>query len=128
MKYFYGVLCLIGIVLPYGAFIPWVVENGIDFSTLMSEAFSTKVSAFAWLDVIVSAVVLIGFILVESKRLSVKNWWVAVIGTLLVGVSFGLPLFLLLREIHLEKQKAWRETQASHHGSPPDISISNSSE
>jgi hypothetical protein len=28
----------------------------------------------------------------------VERWWLAVLGTVLVGPSFGLPLLLLLRE------------------------------
>ena len=52
-----------------------------------------------------AAIVLLGFIIIESKRLHIKHWWVAVVGTCTVGVSLGLPLFLLLREIHLEQQQ-----------------------
>lgn len=105
MKYFYGVLCFVGIALPYGALIPWLSENGLDIPMLISEAISTKISAFAWLDVVVSAIVLIGFIVAEGRRLNIRSWWLAIIGTLSVGVSFGLPLFLLQRELHFEKQK-----------------------
>ena len=104
MKYFYGILCFVGIALPYGAFIPWLFENGVNLLALISAAFSSQISAFAWLDVIVSAVVLCGFIIVEGKRLGITKWWLAIVGTFSVGVSFGLPLFLLLREVHLEKR------------------------
>ena len=34
-----------------------------------------------------------------------KRLWAPVGGTLLVGVSFGLPLFLLMREPYLEQHK-----------------------
>jgi len=105
LKYFYGILCIIGFTLPYGAFIPWLIENSLDIIKLFSDASSTKISIFAWLDIIISAVVLIGFIVVEGKRLNIKYWWVAIIGTLSVGVSLGLPLFLLLREIQLNQRK-----------------------
>lgn len=33
-----------------------------------------------------------------------QRLWMPVAGTLVVGVSLGLPLFLLLREIHIEEQ------------------------
>ncbi|MEB3278783.1 MAG: DUF2834 domain-containing protein [Lyngbya sp.] len=110
MKYFYGFLCLLGTALPYGAFVPWIFERGFNVVLLFDEASSSKISSFAWLDVVVSAVVLLGFIGVESKRIQLKNWWLPVVGTLTVGVSLGLPLFLLLRELHLEKQQV-RPTQ-----------------
>jgi hypothetical protein len=48
---------------------------------------------------------LIGFILYEGKRIGIKHKWVPIIETLTVGVSFGLPFFLLLREIQMDKMK-----------------------
>lgn len=87
-------------------FIPWIGENGFNLTVLLNEARQNRISAFAWLDVIISAVVLIGFILYEGKRMGIKYKWIPIIGTLTVGVSFGLPLFLLLREIQMDKMKA----------------------
>ena len=104
MKILYGILCLLGIALPYWQFIPWLIENGIDIPALVGEAASLKISAFAWLDVLVSAIVLLGFIIYEGLRLKMKQLWLPILGTLTVGVSLGLPLFLLQREIHLENQ------------------------
>ncbi len=105
MKYFYGVLSVLGALLPYGMFVPWVMENGIDVSLLAAEAASTRIGAFAWLDVLVSGVVLIAFILVEGVRMRMKKLWLPILGTCAIGVSFGLPLFLLQRELHLESNK-----------------------
>ncbi|WP_276326749.1 DUF2834 domain-containing protein [Paenibacillus polysaccharolyticus] len=98
-------LTILGIVLPYMAFIPWIGENGFNLTMLLSEARQNRISEFAWLDVLISAVVSIGFIIYEGKRIGVKHMWLPIIGTLTVGVSFGLPLFLLLREIHMDKMK-----------------------
>jgi len=104
MKKFYGILCILGIVLPYWQFISWIAENGITMNAFLSEAISSRVSAFAWLDVMVAAIVLIGFVIYEGSRLEMKRLWLPILGTCTVGVSLGLPLFLLLREIHLAKQ------------------------
>ncbi|MES0870848.1 DUF2834 domain-containing protein [Pseudovibrio sp. SCP19] len=103
MKYFYGVLCILGFLLPYGAFMPWLLENGLDLPRLLAEAFAGEISAFAWLDVVVSAVVLTGFIFAEGQRLGMKFLWLPILSVFTVGVSLGLPLFLLLRELHVEK-------------------------
>jgi len=86
-------------------FIPWVIENGVNVSLMVSEAASTRIGAFAWADVLVSGAVLIGFILVEGSRIRMKKLWLPILGTCAVGVSFGLPLFLLKRELHLEGKK-----------------------
>ncbi|MGR5498177.1 DUF2834 domain-containing protein [Vibrio diabolicus] len=95
---FYLVLTLLGILLPYGAFVLWLVSNGLDISLLLSEAAANSISLFAWLDVLVAAVTLLGFIVVDGQRYKVKYRYVAILGTLSVGVSFGLPLYLYLKE------------------------------
>jgi FtsH-binding integral membrane protein len=55
------------------------------------------------LDVIVSAVVLICFIQTEGKRLGIRLLWLPTLAVLLVGVSLGLPLFLYLRQLQLDR-------------------------
>lgn len=104
MKKVYGLLCLLGIVLPYSQLVPWMLENGLNIMLLVEEAAQLRIGAMAWLDVIVSALVLITFIFYEGGKLDMSNLWQPVLGTCLVGVSLGLPLFLLLREIHLDNQ------------------------
>ncbi|WP_258959103.1 DUF2834 domain-containing protein [Paenibacillus tyrfis] len=105
LKYVYGILAALGILLPYSQFIPWVSEHGPNLSLLLGEASQTRIGAFAWLDVAVSAAVLIAFIWCEGSRKGMKWLWVPILGTITVGVSLGLPLFLLQREIHLEKKR-----------------------
>ncbi|WP_210089919.1 DUF2834 domain-containing protein [Paenibacillus turicensis] len=70
-------------------------------SLLFEAITSTRIGAFAWMDVLVTAIVLIGFILVEGNRKRMKHLWLPIAGTLLVGPSQGLPLFF--RQLHLEK-------------------------
>ena len=103
MKTFYAILCVLGIALPFWQFIPWLMDNGLDIPLLVKEAAQLRIGAFAWLDVIVSAIVLVGFIIAEGRWLNMKYVWLPVVGTCTVGVSLGLPLFLLLREMQLEK-------------------------
>ncbi|MEF1311688.1 DUF2834 domain-containing protein [Vibrio mytili] len=98
MVRFYLVLSVLGILLPYGAFVPWLAVNGVDIRLLFSEAVANPISIFAWLDVLVAAIALLGFIVVDGQRYKVKYRYFAVLGTLLVGVSFGLPLYLYFKE------------------------------
>jgi hypothetical protein len=98
----YLALSILGAFLPYWKFVPWVVEHGLNATLFVQELFVNRISAFFAMDVIVSAVVLIRFIRVESPRLDIRRWWLPVAGTLAVGFSFGLPLFLYMRELKLE--------------------------
>ena len=97
-KHLYLILCILGAVLPYSQFVPWVAQHGLNVPLMLRELFANRISAFFGLDVIVSAVALLAFIRVERKRAPIPNWWIAVLGTLLIGGSFGLPFFLYLRE------------------------------
>jgi hypothetical protein len=105
MKQIYIVLCVLGFALPYYFFVPFVFENGIDLSLVLKQLFANPISSFFGVDVIVSSLVLWAFIYSEIRRRSIKFWWLSLIANLSVGVSLALPLFLLLREIELEKQK-----------------------
>jgi hypothetical protein len=94
----YFVLCVVGTVLPYSHLIPFVRDHGLDISLLFQQLFANKISGFFGLDVIVSSVVFWVFVYSEGTKLKMRRLWIYVAANLLVGVSLGLPLFLLLRE------------------------------
>jgi len=94
----YLVLSILGIVLPYSQFVPWVMENGLHVGLLFRQLFANRAGGFFGMDVLVSAVALIFFIRRESRRLHVRHAWLPIMGVCVVGVSLGLPLFLCLRE------------------------------
>ncbi|MEM0980952.1 MAG: DUF2834 domain-containing protein [Cyanobacteria bacterium P01_H01_bin.58] len=101
-KHTYLLLALIGIVLPYSQLIPWIVDNGLNISLLLQQIIESRIAAFGWLDVIVSALVLFVLIATEGRNRGVSILWLPVFGTLTVGVSLGFPLYLYLREISIE--------------------------
>ncbi len=105
-RHFYLVCCVLGMVLPYSQFVPWLLEHGLNVTLFFHELFANRISTFFVLDVIVSAIVLIWFIQSEGKRLRVRLLWLPTIGTLIVGVSFGFPLFLFLRQVRLDRTTA----------------------
>jgi Terpene cyclase DEP1 len=102
-RHVYLILCVLGIVLPYLQLVPWLLEHGLNATLFFRELLASRISAFFAMDVIVSAIVLLCFIQSEGKRLQVRFLWLPVIGTLLVGVSLGFPLFLFLRQLTLDR-------------------------
>ncbi len=102
LKTTYLILCILGALLPLLLFIPWVLENGLDFPLFFTELFSTRIGGFFGMDVIVSAVVLLIFVLSEGKRLDMSNLWLPIAATLCIGVSLGLPMFLYMRQKQIE--------------------------
>jgi hypothetical protein len=105
-KTIYLLLCIVGFAAPYAAFLPWLAEHGPDGRLFVQHLFANHISAFFALDVVISAVVLLRFSALEFRRLRLPGRWVILAATLLVGVSLGLPLFLYLRERHLEQNSS----------------------
>ena len=97
-KRLYLALCVIGTILPYSQFVPFLREHGLNLQLFVAQLFSNRIGAFFGLDVIVSSVVLWAFVRIEGRRAGVKHLWAPMAATLAVGVSLGLPLFLYLRE------------------------------
>ncbi len=102
-KAIYLLFCALGIALPYSQFLPWVMHNGLSMGFFVRELFANRIGGFFGMDVLVSAIVLIYFVRREAKQLRIPHVWLPIIGTLAVGVSLGLPLFLYLRERAIER-------------------------
>ena len=98
LKHVYLIFCVLGAALPLSQFVPWLIANGADLPLFFDLLLVNPISRFFVFDVVISALVLITLIVVESKRL-------AIVATLCVGVSLGLPLFLYLRQLTLDEQQ-----------------------
>lgn len=98
----YLILCILGTILPYSQFVPFLLEYGLNLQLFFEQLFVNRVSSFFAMDLIVSSLVLWIFVFWEGSRLGMKNLWVYIASNLLVGVSLGLPLFLLMRQRKLE--------------------------
>lgn len=99
----YLILCILGTVLPYSQFVPFLLDHGFDLKLFCEQLFANQISSFSFIDLIVSSLVLWVFVFWEGSRLKMKNLWVYVVSNLLVGVSLALPLFLLMRQHKLEE-------------------------
>ena len=105
-KTIYLVLCILGLVVPYAEFVPWVLQHGLNLPLFVRELFANRIGAFFGMDVLVSAVALISFSRIEGARLGIRNRWLVLVAILTVGVSLALPLFLYLREVEMERRAA----------------------
>jgi hypothetical protein len=103
LRHAYLVLCVVGALLPYSQLAPWLLQQGFDFPLLFHQLFANRIGGFFGLDVIVSSLVLWVFVLAEGRRVGMQRLWLPVIASLVVGVSLGLPLFLYMRQLHLDR-------------------------
>src|SRR6267142_3175899 len=99
----YLILCFAGTVLPCSQLIPFLREHGLDISFLVQQVFANRISGFFGLDVVVSSVVFWVFVYSEGPRLKMRHLWIYIVCNLLVGVSVGLPLFLMMRESEVDR-------------------------
>lgn len=106
IEHVYLAFCVLGTLLPLSQFIPWLMAHGLDLALIWTSVTGDRLSAFAWADVIISAMVLICFVLVEGRHTGMKHLWAPIVAVMTVGVSLALPLFLLMRHRHLADQAA----------------------
>jgi hypothetical protein len=101
-KNIYLILAVIGFIAPYYFFLQLPAENGFDLPLLMQPLFANNFMKGVAMDLTVSVIVFWVFVFVEASKLQMKNPWLYLLVTLLVGLSFALPLFLYFREGKLE--------------------------
>lgn len=103
MRHVYAALCLPGAVLPWWQLFPWTLEHGLNLPLLLRALFANAVSSAFAIDLIITAGVICVFIILEGARAGVRHVWAPILATFLIGVSFGLPLFLYMRERKLDQ-------------------------
>jgi hypothetical protein len=89
--------------LPYSQLIPWLLQHRLDLPLFCHQLFANRIGGLFGFDVIVSSLVLWVFVLAEGNRLGMRRLWLPIVASLVVGVSLGLPLFLYMRQLHLDK-------------------------
>jgi len=101
-KSIFLVLSLIGLLAPYYFFFKFLGENGFDIPLLVGQLFANDISTFFAVDLVVSIIVFWIYMISEADKLQMKNWWLYILASLTVGLSFALPLFLYFRERELQ--------------------------
>jgi hypothetical protein len=96
-KTVYLLFVVLGALVPYVHFLPWLREHGLDLPLFAQELHANRVSEFFAADVIVSAAVVVAFLFFERRRLG-GLWWLPILVLVIFGVSAALPLLLYLRE------------------------------
>jgi len=97
---------VVGAVLTYVIFVPYLIEHGLNLADLAQHAVGNPIAGLLTLDIVLSSLVFWDFMRVESKRLGLRGWRLLIIPNLLVGLSCALPLFLLWREVKLNAARA----------------------
>ena len=97
-------LALIGLLIPYYFFFKFLGEHGFNITLLIRQLFANNISTFLAVDLVISIIVFWIYMMAEAHKLEMKNWWLYILASLTVGLSFALPLFLYFRERKLENK------------------------
>jgi hypothetical protein len=103
MKRIYAVLAILGFVLPYIFFIRFLSVNGLNLSLFVEQLFANDISTFFAVDLLIATITFWVFAYRESRKRSIRHGWICIAASLLVGLSFALPLFLYIREAVMER-------------------------
>ena len=98
-KNVYLILAVIGFIAPYYFFLQ---VRAFDLAALFQQFSASRILSGIAMDLLVSVIVFWYFMFTEARKLQMKNSWAYLLATLLVGLSFALPLFLYFRERRLE--------------------------
>jgi hypothetical protein len=107
MKKFYVIAMIIGAATPLYLFIQHFATQGFGLGAFITASFPNPAASGLVADLLLSATLGLIVFWREAKRLGVRGFWMVIIGTFLIGFSFGFPLYLYLRE----KSEAERSRQ-----------------
>jgi len=103
-KNIFLILAIVGFLAPYFFFVQVPPASALDLPALIGPLFANGLMKGVAMNLAVSVIAFWTFVFVEANRLRMKNPWVYLLATLLVGLSFALPLFLYFRERKLESR------------------------
>ena len=97
----------LGAILPTLANIKFVKEYGPTFniSLFINLANANPAAQSLSQDLLIGAVAVMTWVIIESRRLKMKNLWIVIISSLTISFAFATPLFLFLRERRLKEMQ-----------------------
>lgn len=102
-KKVYLILTILGVILPMSQFAQWSMVNGFDLKLMGAAMFANQIASGIALDALITAVVIVVFIIFDRKDVKVQHLWLPIVGIFFSGISFALPMYLYLRESALGK-------------------------
>lgn len=97
MRAVWALLTVAGGLVPLAVLAPWIADHGADLPHAWRTITGDAITLMAWADVAIAVVVIT---VMAGRRIAQgapRYWWV-IAGSWLLGASFGLPLYLWLRE------------------------------
>ena len=103
LAWFYLALAIAGGVLPWMANIDFMRNYGasFDLKVFIDLANANPAAQSLSRDLLIGATAVTTWIIVESRRLQMRNLWLVLLSSVTTAFAFAAPLFLFLRERRL---------------------------
>jgi hypothetical protein len=122
-------LTIVGFLVPNTMVTIFFIDHGLDLSGYFSHWGESLPAAQLAADVSIAFLTFALWSAWEGRRTGMRTWWLPIPASLLVGLCFAVPLFLLLREQAVrERQPNPKSSDASSRSSarrPAMIDIRN---
>ncbi|UZR98610.1 DUF2834 domain-containing protein [Chondrinema litorale] len=92
------ILTILGAIIPMSQFYQFLITSGLDFQLFVDQLFANYISTFFALDLIISSIAFMVFVVIDSKRIQLSSFWVYIFLNLMLGLSVALPFYLYKRE------------------------------
>lgn len=91
-------LTAVGFLVPNAMVFVFVVEHGVDPGRYAGDVVATLPAAQFTADLTICFIAFVVWSAWDGPRIGVRRWWVTIPASLLIGLCFAMPLYLLLRE------------------------------
>lgn len=101
----YGVLAVLGLVLPWYFNIQFMMASGgsFDLMSFIEGSMANFAASSITMDIFIAGITYIVWLFPEAKTHGIRHAWIYLILMMFVAFAFAFPLFLLVREIKMQK-------------------------
>jgi hypothetical protein len=98
----FGLLAILGVALPWYFNLQFLAsgESPLEF---LRAGFANPAVASVTVDILIASTAFLIWMIVESRRLGMRNWWIYIVLTFSLAFAFAFPLFLMMRERKLRE-------------------------
>lgn len=91
-------LTIIGFVVPNAMVAAFIADNGLEIGHYFSDWVANLPATQILVDLLIVGAAFLVWAAYEGPRAGIRRWWVIFPASALVGLCFGVPLFLYMRE------------------------------
>jgi hypothetical protein len=97
-------LAVVGFLVPNTMITMFTIRHGLPLGNYLRHWGESLPATQLAADVIIAFLAFALWAVWEGRRIGMRTWWLPIPASLLVGLCFALPLFLLLRERALHER------------------------